>query len=366
MDKLVDDNIFEISLIGTGGGYGESIVIHLGSKEWIVIDSCIDPKTNKSLPLELLRLKGVDIANDVKLIICTHWHDDHIRGISDLLENCINARFCMAKATDTGKFLQLVGLDHYKAKVNATASSTKELANCLKIIEERKIPIKGAEQDKLLYSVSNIEHSTNVFSLSPSDLVIDEFNGEISQLITDYGQTNRKIINNTPNEKSVAIYIAFNNHSVILGSDLELSENKLKGWKCIVDNCSCINSKSSLFKIPHHGSSNAYFKDVWDNLLIGDTLANITPWNRGGKLPTKEMLLKYLSHTKELYVTSPIGINNKPKKRDRDLQKAIYRFNKSLYEVKFDFGVIQCRHNINQKNTNWDIELIGKALKVLQ
>ena len=34
----------EITLIGTGGGYGESCVVHYGENNWAVIDSCVDPK----------------------------------------------------------------------------------------------------------------------------------------------------------------------------------------------------------------------------------------------------------------------------------------------------------------------------------
>lgn len=39
-------NLFRVSLIGTGGGYGESVVVQLGLNNWIVVDSCIDPVTS--------------------------------------------------------------------------------------------------------------------------------------------------------------------------------------------------------------------------------------------------------------------------------------------------------------------------------
>jgi len=32
-------NIAEVTLLGTGGGYGESIVLHIGDNEWILVDS---------------------------------------------------------------------------------------------------------------------------------------------------------------------------------------------------------------------------------------------------------------------------------------------------------------------------------------
>ena len=43
-------NEFEITLFGPG--YGESVVLHVGSGAWIVVDSCID-KENTLHPYEL-------------------------------------------------------------------------------------------------------------------------------------------------------------------------------------------------------------------------------------------------------------------------------------------------------------------------
>ncbi len=82
---LPASHIAEVSLIGTGGGYGESSVIHVGNNEWIVIDSCINPNTFQCLPLEYLRKIGVDVKTQVKSIVCTHWHNDHIQGMSQLV-----------------------------------------------------------------------------------------------------------------------------------------------------------------------------------------------------------------------------------------------------------------------------------------
>lgn len=33
----------EITVIGTGGGYGECIILKIGKNDWIVVDSCICP-----------------------------------------------------------------------------------------------------------------------------------------------------------------------------------------------------------------------------------------------------------------------------------------------------------------------------------
>jgi hypothetical protein len=361
---IPEKDIFEISLLGTGGGYGESIVLHLGNNNWIVVDSCINPYTKECLPLIYLRSKGVDLVKDVKLIICTHWHDDHILGISNLFESCKSAGFCMARTTDTKKFLQFVGLDFHKSKVDVSASSTIEISKCFDIVKERKLNLKGAEQDKLLWSSNQNKIISRIFALSPSDFIINSFESEISTLITEYGTSNRKIVLQTPNEKSVALYISVNNHSIILGSDLEVSKSNDKGWLCILDHCHCIDNKSSLFKIPHHGSKNGYHERIWSQLLKPNPIAKLTPYSIGRKLPNTDMIDIFKNHTDNLYITSKVTLSKDAKKRERSISKAINKFNDSLREVKFSFGVVCCSLDVLNDESTWSVNLIGDALKI--
>ena len=90
-----------------GPGYGEGILIHLGSKEWIVVDSCINPETGNSVALEYFETINVD-PNSVKLIVATHWHDDHIRGLCDVVRNCKKAEFVISEALIEDEFINLV------------------------------------------------------------------------------------------------------------------------------------------------------------------------------------------------------------------------------------------------------------------
>lgn len=62
MDRLSltppENGVAEVTLIGGPHGYGESVVIHLGNGEWIVVDSCVDPSTKECLPLLYLNKMG--------------------------------------------------------------------------------------------------------------------------------------------------------------------------------------------------------------------------------------------------------------------------------------------------------------------
>lgn len=356
---MIKENLIEILLFGTGGGYGESVLIHFGNDEWIVVDSCIDPYSKTSLPLEYLLERGVKIEKDVKLIICSHWHDDHILGLSQLFELSKSASFCFASATDRHKFLKLVEFDFHKAKYDTLSSSTVEFAKCIKIAQQRGTTIKTAIQDRVLLSETDNKVSYKVISLSPSDYVQNAFNHEISDLFKSYGKSNRKMTHQKPNDKSVVLYLKINKHAVLLGSDLEVSENREKGWHCILDSTTTLDQKSAVFKIPHHGSKNGYHFDIWDRLVLPDAIASLTPWNRGRKLPKKEILQKILSHTKKLYITSLNDVNSKAKKRDKGLVKFLKQNRPSLKEVRFHRGIVRTFCTLD--GDDWDVELIGSG-----
>lgn len=355
-------NIAEINLLGTGGGYGESLVIHLANNKWIVVDSCRDPNSKESLPLKFLNEKGIDL-NNVKLVLCTHWHDDHIRGISELLKECPNAIFSTSKVTDKKKFLQIVGLEHQKKKFSASNSSTKEFQACLEIIKERGDPLKLSEVDKNLYSTSFKDQDIKVYSLSPSDYSTRLFDLELSELMSEYTSSNKKIPNQSLNDRSVVLLLELGSHSALLGADLEVKSNQNLGWLDIINNSQTVKTVpvSKYFKIPHHGSANGYHQNIWDELLADNPIGSLTPRHPIPSLPTGEMIDKYGSLTKELYFTSHPHDSSNPKKRDHKTTKIIEELNPSVQEVRFDFGIITSKLNIMDSNSNWETSTKGKG-----
>src|SRR5258708_2355547 len=92
----------EVSLFGPG--VGECVVVHLGGGAWMVIDSCIYRITRTPVAIDYLRALGVDIATSVKLVVVTHWHDDHMRGASALLAVASGARFVCSAALKSDDF----------------------------------------------------------------------------------------------------------------------------------------------------------------------------------------------------------------------------------------------------------------------
>ena len=68
----------EISIFGPGRG--ECVLLHLGQNEWCVVDSCIAKPAGGPVALHYLRNLQTNAIDGIKLIVATHWHDDHIGG----------------------------------------------------------------------------------------------------------------------------------------------------------------------------------------------------------------------------------------------------------------------------------------------
>src|SRR5688572_8544014 len=91
-----DPNEVEVSVFGPG--HGECVVVHLGDGEWMVVDSCRHFEDGRAAALRYLEAEGVAVETAVKLVIVTHWHDDHIRGLGEIAERCSSARFVCSGA----------------------------------------------------------------------------------------------------------------------------------------------------------------------------------------------------------------------------------------------------------------------------
>jgi len=354
----------EITVIGTGGGYGESLIIHDGTGQWIIVDSCVSPDGDKNLPLEYLNHLGVNLSNSVKLIVCTHWHDDHIKGLADIYHECSSAEIAFSQAHDQWKFLYFVSLDALKLKDQSSESSTYEFNTILGILITRGKSYRRAQSDQLLHLVRLDGKSITLFALSPSSSTLDKFDEEISQLIADSESRESKIVIEKPNEKSVALLFDFGIYNAIFGADLEVGHHSDSGWFNILDNLKCINreTKSIYFKIPHHGSKNGFHARIWEELLSENPVATLTPWNRNNGLPTDEMINVYKRLSKNLYITSTKANFGKPKKRSHRLEKLIRDFDIDISEVKYSHGIIRYRLDIVNKGTCFNVEISGAAM----
>ena len=173
---LPESDELEITTLGPGKSKGESIVVHLQGDDWIIIDSCI--AGDEILPLYYLRSLGVTFDH-VKMLICTHWHTDHINGMPQILEMCPNAQLYMASV---GSFKGYLNVALKLAGIDTLDSSVwKKLDACLEVLAKGERPgPKHLNHDQLLFRSD--DNTIEFHVLGPSDELIDRFNTSLLRI----------------------------------------------------------------------------------------------------------------------------------------------------------------------------------------
>ena len=307
-------NEFEISIFGPG--YGEGIALHLGHNEWIVVDSCEDSETKEPASLKYLKQIGVDPASAVKLVVVSHWHDDHIRGIARILKECATAIFSCSPALNCRDFVALTQL--YKNAPITMPAGVKEYGELMDVLLARprrdgdlSTPIWAFPGRRLLETTySDTESGTvlsaEVRSLSPSDYAIQKGYEDIGKAFQKAleGRLER-LVPFSPNHISVALWVQLGDFSVLLGSDLEETRDPRLGWSAILSSTKPTGT-ASVFKVPHHGSKTAHSHDVWANMVEGaNPIALLTPFqNAGVSLPESKDRQRIRSYTNAAYITA--------------------------------------------------------------
>ena len=115
----------EIEVMPFGPGYGEAIAVHLGNGAWMLIDSCIDPDGNN--PASELYLDRIGVKPEqVRAIIASHWHDDHVRGISQLATKYSTADFMVSAIFNNKEALAFLSAYNSESS-SGLAKGSKEL-----------------------------------------------------------------------------------------------------------------------------------------------------------------------------------------------------------------------------------------------
>ena len=346
-DTAPGENEIELTLLGPG--YGESIVLHVGNNHRVVVDSCIN---NDGEPEATRYLKsiGVHPAEAVRLIVATHWHDDHIRGIRQLVTACHGATFCCSAALCREEFLAIVAALESR-HFSASGSGVRELYGVFSHLKAKGQSPSFALANRVVFS----QGESKIWSLSPSDKNFSSFLTSISDLVPGERQAKTRVSSLSPNTIAVALWVSAGHVQLLLGADLEA-----QGWRLIVKSTERPAGKASVFKIPHHGSQNAHDPEVWQSLLDPDPFAVLTPWRLGGKtLPCGSDVRRILSHTPNAYITTR-SIPSRPKRRERMVDRTIRESGVALRRVAMSPGAIQLRRPLDL-GAQWKVKTFDPA-----
>lgn len=365
--KPADDEI-EITTIGPGFKNGESVVIHYGDGNWMIIDSC--KANDEVLPLEYLSAINVSFDN-VKVVVCSHWHQDHYLGLHDILQKCKNAEFKIGKIGNFSNFVQ------YILKANALqtnrADGWKEFEKCLDALETI-----GKRKPQYLYHDQLIDYNDkvdiNLYCFGPSDEAMNAFDKLLVNLDISNPQE-IKLNELKENMVSLSVTLSHKKNSALIGCDAEVNRsNKYAIYDC---RCDCDKAKATGFcnviheskvfarlipfsfvKISHHSSVTGYCPKFWEEDVKNEILIGVTTifkTSKGENLPQKDMLTKHQLHCAHHYITCNKTENKPMPQMDN---------NEDIMEISEDDfpGIVVCRWNTTNGETSRF--LFGSAIEI--
>lgn len=345
-----------------GPGYGECICVHLGAGEWAVIDSCLDPETQQPAALHYLAELGLSAAEAVRLVVITHWDDDHIRGISRTVEECEKAIVCCSAVFANKEAAQFVMAQ--ESARSALGSGLDELREVLRISHRRGSQILWAKENVPLYPHPPGQ-SPIVVALSPSDDAFERCLLELTETATGLrgAVPRRYTAPEGPNGASVATSISAGRICLLLGADLEASANPEAGWEAVIAHAKPARN-ASIVKVPHHGSRSAHHDGMWSELVEESPIAIITPHVKGANtLPRDEDLTRLKSLTGSLFLTSEPEYDRV--RKGREVERLLSR---SLHSEPVrhlrGWGHVRARLPLKGSDSSWRVELEGDARRV--
>jgi Metallo-beta-lactamase superfamily len=354
----------QIEICTFGPGYGECSVIHLGNNHWIVVDSCIDKKSGNPAALEYFAKIGVDPLN-VKLVVATHWHDDHVRGMARQLAQFKNAQFCSSPAL-TKKEFTATAISYESRHGIVAGSGATELCEVLEILRQRSAHgySKKAAPGRLVFSISAQDSGhggeCQVMTLSPSDKQVDRFLIQMGGLLPLPLEAKKRAPDSGENDLSVVVHVTVGKQTLLLGADLEEDGDSDLGWSAIVAMNERPQGKAQIFKIPHHGSKNGHYRPVWDLMLVKNPISILTPWSKGSGLPAPTDITRITSLTDSAFITS--APSRLPRtERPYAVEKQIKETVGSLRPIEQDTGWIRLRNGGTTNPEMWEIEMSDGA-----
>ena len=363
------DDTFELSVFGTG--FGECLLIHIGNNDWIVVDSCLNPKTKTPSVFEYFTSINIDPTKAIKLVIATHWDSDHVEGLAEIFRLAPKSQFVMSKAFKNEDFYRFV-----YGSVNVEGipkKSTKEFSEIFDICKEKTKrtqslgPIILAGENEILFrdviTINGNPIEREVMALSPSAAAQVKSLEGFSRLMADDLEPIRNLRKLENNHSSIVLWVKVGDISILLGADLEELGVSDDGWQRVVNNVKTPpNSFAEIFKIPHHGSKNGHFEGVWNNLVVKDNVSVVTSFQNGGnELPTQKDKERIKQFSQKAFLVG--GSTSGSLRKDKERKNLLKKVNKDLNRRRRQLGHVVFQKKM-ESSSGWLVDSTGAATQL--
>lgn len=312
-DSVTPDDLPDglLSVVVFGPGHGEAILMRFPDGSLGIVDGCGAEPKNPVLRLARgLRAKG---AAPLKFAALTHPHTDHLLGLTEVIDELEPQEIWFAGAEHPRMFeplwLNLRKLEG-AASVDSDPEGRPAHVQLKELIEHivsyadgsRCIPHQlGHRQQVLRFDVGGIELS--ISSLLPTTVsnlrAVAQAGSDIaSRLVPDIAE-DVETLDREVNDLSAVLLVQWGAARVLLGGDAEIG-GPGRGWIAAE-----VEPPIHLLKVPHHASSGAFHRPLWERLR--PVIAVVTPFQHGtGRQPPQRLGLDQFAECCEtLVLTSP-------------------------------------------------------------
>lgn len=289
----------------------------------------------------MLYIKDVlDVSTEnVKFVLLTHLHSDHISGVCDLLTECKNAKLYLPASITSESARRIIQI----ATLNRQdLTGLNQCLNLFEFIKENGIPINSVKRGDVIYRGDNV----SIVALSPSQETMNSFNldyqSQIDIIEKRLKQGNvpyRLPLSSEFNHHSIVLKVNYLRYNLLLCADLPVHKQSGLGLTPLLKDLAKDDRKITLFKVPHHGSHNGVTlqeiykvisSDFNDWLSVLDENMPRFAMTAKSNVPQDKMVKEMIAITPKCYITT------NPKKRYEEPKEAIKKeVNKTGLDIKY-------------------------------
>ncbi|MGO8898434.1 MAG: ComEC/Rec2 family competence protein [Isosphaeraceae bacterium] len=290
-----------------GSTEGESIALHLPDGKWGVVDSFAsslkDPASNPTYSL----LKRENVT-ELEFLCLTHPHDDHFRGMSQLLKGFTAKQFWTffgPDPTDVQLLKTYFWAEAQQADRATLKESAEELASIFDTVEKGRIDRQVVMSRRLMYPVPKDEGiQVEIWGIAPTDDRAQSYKKSLLRSFTKNPGKVQALPHAKHNTISIGLRITFGRARILLGGDVEE-----EAWRTVLLENRPEDLASHFVKISHHGSTTGYCPELWpvlSNQGSARPIAALTPYRRF-RLPDPNALDHIRGYTRAIHSASRSG-----------------------------------------------------------
>lgn len=261
--------MMEIAIFGAA--YGEATIVSFDSKEGRkhgVIDCFFFGGRSRFNPVVRYLKRNLD-AERLAFVIATHPHEDHIRGLAEVVEAFPGAVDFFAWWGGIAPHFQIAYLKRLENQKKAVGKEMSVRSRSVKglfdaFVEKQPHLSKWHEStDGKPCPIYQTEGSHGLFTIQPLSPWLPE-QAKFMKKVMDgvYSDGSIGELDTFPNKTCLGLLITYKDARIILGGDVERGNWAWAFKDSIVD---CLDGVH-LVKIPHHGSPTGTHKDMWCGL----------------------------------------------------------------------------------------------------